>query len=200
MSRSAGDMRRRPPRRVARWLIRAGSCNQPSSVIGVEVNHRAHVESLLRSAATEHEQLLNRLPPQLAASLPVDAQGLTQAIDHLAIAAGLSDEARRSLIRPHAINPAVMHARVFGRAPLAPETVVGSFVEGARVRADALAGLADVVGGERLGQAVRELLVEHPPPAGAEGEDVVPVLRATYRAQERAALLIAAALDLIGDD
>ena len=176
-----------------------GHCARAASVVGVEVNHRAHVEALLRSATTEHQRLLSQLPPELAASLPVDAQGLTQAIDHLAIAAGLSDDARRGLIRPHAVNPAVMHARVFGRAPLAPETVVGSFVEGARVRADALAGLADAAGGERLGQAVRELLVEHPPPVGADGEDVVPALRATYAAQERAALLIAAALDLIGD-
>lgn len=164
----------------------------------MEVNHREHVETLLRSAAGEHERLLARLPAELAASLPVDAQGLTQAIDHLAIAAGLSDDARRGLIRPHAVNPAVMHARVFGRAPLARETVVGSFVEGARVRADALAGLADIAGGERLGHAVRDLLLEHPPPADADGPDVIPALRATYAAQERAALLIAAALDLTG--
>lgn len=171
-----------------------------ASVVGVDVNHREHVELLLRNATAEHEALLSRLPPDLAASLPVDAQGVTQAIDHLAIAAGLSEDARRALIRPHAVNPAVMHARVFGRAPLARETVVGSFVEGARVRADALAGLADAAGGERLGQAVREVLVEHPPPATAQGADVVPALRATYAAQERAALLIAAALDLTGGE
>lgn len=169
-----------------------------SSVIWVEVNHREHIEILLRNAAADHERLLSQLPAELAASLPVDAQGVTQAIDHLAISAGLSDAERRELIRPHAVNPAVMHARVFGRAPLARETVVGSFVEGARVRADALSGLADIVGGEPLGQAVRELLVEHPPPVSADGPDVVSTLQATYAAQERAALLIAAALDLTG--
>ena len=89
----------------------------------------------------------------------------------------------------------MLHARVFGRAPLARATVIGSFVEGARVRADALAALADMVGGEPLGQEVRRLLVAHPPPAGADGQDVVPALRATYAAHERAALTIAASLD-----
>ena len=163
----------------------------------VQVNHREHVQALLRHAAEEHRELLGRLPAELAASLPVDAQGVTQAIDHLALSAGLSAAERTELIRPHAVNPAVMHARVFGRAPLARETVVGSFVEGARVRADALGGLADIVGGERLGQAVREVLVEHPPPVSADGPEVVPALEATYAAQERAALLIAAALDLL---
>ena len=72
-----------------------------------------------------------------------------------------------------------MHARVFGRVPLARETVVGSFVEGARVRADALASLADVAGGEELGLEVRKLLLEYPPPTGAGGADVVSQLRAT---------------------
>jgi hypothetical protein len=138
---------------------------------------------------------MSRLSPELQASLPVDAQGLTRAIDHLAVAAGFSEAERRALIRPHAVNPAVLHARVFGREPLAPETVVGSFVEGARVRADALAALADAVGGEPLGRQVRSLLVAYPPPLGAGGHEVVVALRATYAAQERAALMIAASLD-----
>ena len=34
----------------------------------------------------------------LQASLPVDAQGVTRAIDHLAMAAGLSEGERRALI------------------------------------------------------------------------------------------------------
>jgi hypothetical protein len=157
--------------------------------------HRARVEALLADAAAEHASLMSRLPPDLRASLPVDAQGVTQAIDHLATAAGLSDGDRRALVRPHAVNPAVLHARVFGRAPLARETVIGSFVEGARVRADALAVLADTVGGEPLGQAVRRLLVAHPPPVGPDGPEVVPALRATYDAHEGAALMIAASLD-----
>jgi len=161
----------------------------------MSVTHRDRVQALLAEAAAEHDALMAQLPPDLAASLPVDAQGVTRAIDHLATAAGLSAGERRALIRPHAVNPAVLHARVFGRAPLAHETVVASFVEGARVRADALSGLADAVGGEALGQAVRRLLVANPPPAGAEGGDVETALRATYAAHERAAIMIAARLD-----
>jgi hypothetical protein len=169
-------------------------------VVGVDdASHRARVEALLATAAAEHASLLDRLEPELRASLPVDAQGLTQAIDHLAVAAGLSESERRALIRPHAVNPAVLHARVFGYAPLARETVIASFVEGARVRAEALAGLADAVGGEPLGREVRSLLVAHPPPAGATGRDAVGALRATYAAHERAAVIIAARLDAEAD-
>jgi hypothetical protein len=159
------------------------------------VTHRARVEALLAEAATAHTALLDQLPARLQASLPVDAQGVTQAIDHLAAAAGLSVSERRALIRPHAVNPAVMHARVFGRAPLSRETVVASFVDGARVRADALTALADAVGGEALGAKVRALFVEHPPPVRADGPDVIAALQATYAAHERAAVLIAARLD-----
>ena len=49
--------------------------------------------------------MMSRLPAQLRASVPVDAQGVTEAIDHLAAAAGLSPDERRGLIRPHAVNP-----------------------------------------------------------------------------------------------
>lgn len=157
------------------------------------------MQALLSEAAAEHASLMLRLTPELQASLPVDAQGVTQAIDYMAIAAGLSDSERRALIRPHAVNPAVLHARVFGRAPLARETVIASFVEGARVRADALAALADAIGGEPLGVEVRRLLVANPPPIGADGHDVVPALRATYAAHERAAMLIASSLDSAGN-
>ena len=157
--------------------------------------HRDRVEALLADAAAEHAGLVSRLAPELRASLPVDAQGLTRAIDHLAVAAGLSDHERRVLIRPHAVNPAVMHARVFGYAPLTRDTVIASFVEGARVRADALAGLADVVGGESLGREIRSLLLAHPLPVSADGPDVVPALRAAYTAHERAAVMIATRLD-----
>jgi hypothetical protein len=159
------------------------------------VTHRDRVEALLAQAAAAHADLMTHLSPELQASVPVDAQGVTEAIDHLATAAGLSQSERRALIRPHAVNPAVLHARVFGRAPLARETVIASFVDGARVRADALAGLADAVGGEPLGQEVRSLLVAHPPPVDVDGDDVVPDLRATYAAHERAAVMIAASLD-----
>ena len=166
----------------------------------MDVTHRDRVRTLLSDAATAHAELMDRLPADLQASLPVDAQGVTQAIDHLAAAAGLDERERLALIRPHAVNPAVLHARVFGRAPLARETVIGSFVDGARVRADALGELADLIGGAGLGQEVRTLLVAHPPPVAARGPDVVPALRATYAAQERAALTIAARLDDDGAD
>src|SRR3981081_948319 len=161
----------------------------------METTHRARVEVLLADAAAEHAGLMTRLPPDLQASLPVDAQGVTRAIDHLAAAAGLSVSERRALIRPHAVNPAVLHARVFGRAPLARETVIASFVEGARVRADALAALADMIGGAPLGRAIRGLLVDHPPPVRADGHDASRALRATYAAHARAAGMIAASLD-----
>jgi len=161
----------------------------------METTHRARVQALLADAADQHAHLTASLPPELAESIPVDAQGVTQAIDHLATAAGLSESERHELIRPHAVNPAVLHARVFGGAPLTRETVIASFVEGARVRADSLAVIADAVGGEALGQEVRSLLVAHPPPIGAGADDVVEELRATYAAQEQAALMIAAALD-----
>lgn len=157
--------------------------------------HRARVEALLAAAAAAHAELVAGSDPELRASLPVDAQGVTRAIDHLAGAAGLSAAERRSLVRPHAVNPAVMHARVFGRAPLLRDTVIASFVEGARVRADALTGLADVIGGEDLGAQVRALLVGAPPPVDAAAPDAEAALRATYRAHERVAVMLAAALD-----
>jgi hypothetical protein len=159
------------------------------------MTHRSRVEAMLAAAAAQHEALLPELPEALRASLPVDAQGVTGAIDFLAEAAGLSPAERRTIIRPHGVNPAVMHARVFGGAPLAEETVTGSFVEGARVRADALVRLADIVGGGALSAEVRALLVEHPLPLATEGLAAAPALRAAYAAQERAALAIAGALD-----
>lgn len=152
----------------------------------------------MRDAASEHAQLVSQLPGELAASLPVDAQGLTRAIDYLAGVAGLSETERRGLIQGHAGNPAVLHARVFGLAPLSQETVMASFVDGARVRAEALTGLADLVGGQALGHEVRALLVADPPPASADDRDLFSALRATYRAQERSAVLIAAELDRAG--
>jgi hypothetical protein len=162
----------------------------------MESTHREQVQALLDQAAADHQTLVAQLPANLQASLPVDAQGVTRAIDLLAVAAGLDADDRRALQRPHAVNPAVLHARVYGRAPLTRETVIGSFVEGARVRADALAALADEIGGEPLGRRVRSLLIAHPPPVRTEGTDVVPTLRATYAAHERAALLLAERLDL----
>ena len=66
----------------------------------MEITHRERVESLLAEAAAGHASLRARLPAELAESLPVDAQGVTRAIDHLAEAAGLSEGERRALIRP----------------------------------------------------------------------------------------------------
>jgi hypothetical protein len=159
------------------------------------MTHRSRVEAMLANAAATHAALLPQLPPEVRASLPVDAQGITEAIDFLAEAAGLSAAERRTLIRPHAVNPAVMHARVFGGAPLAEETVMGSFVEGARVRADALVNLADVIGGAALSADVRARLVEHPLPLAGEGMAGVAALRAAYEAQELAVVAMAAQLD-----
>lgn len=164
----------------------------------MDTSHRDVVETLLAEAAAEHAELVARLPPVLGQSLPVDAQGLTRAIDHLAAAAGLSSRERRDLVRPHATNPAVLHARVFGLEALAPETVIASFVEGARVRADALATLADIAGGEELGREVRQLLIAHPPPTGSDTREAATTLRATYSAHERAAITIATCLDSPG--
>jgi hypothetical protein len=161
----------------------------------MEPTHRVHVEALLRDAAAERAKLIPRLPPELRESLPVDAQGLTEAIDYLAGAAGLSEAERRAILRPHAANPAVLHARVFGAEPLARETVISSFIEGARVRADALTALADTVGGPALGSEIRSLLVADPLPAVASRDDAVAALESAYAAQERAAVMIAATLD-----
>jgi hypothetical protein len=162
---------------------------------GMSATNRDRVEAVLADAAAAHAQLIASLPAELGVSLPADAQGITQAIDLLAAAAGLSDRERRELVQPHALNPAVLHARVFGRAPLARETVIASFVEGARVRADALTALADAIGGEALGLEVRRLLVAHPLPVSGDGDAAVPSLQAAYAAHERAAVMIAEQLD-----
>lgn len=159
--------------------------------------HTQEVENLIKAAAAEHVLLLARLPGEIARSLPVDAQGIQHAIDHLAAAAGFSDEERHGLIRLHAVNPAVLHARVFGAEGLTDSTVIGAFVEGARVRADALVVLADEVGGAELGARVRGLLADNPPPAKRDAE-ATEELTATYKAQEKAAVIMAEALDQRG--
>jgi hypothetical protein len=156
--------------------------------------HAAEVSEILRQAAADHLLLLAQLPSEIARSLPVDAQGIQHAIDHLAVAAGFSDDERKNLIRPHAVNPAVLHARVFGAQGLSDSTVIGAFVEGARVRAEALSTLADEVGGTDLGTEVRTLLADNPPPA-EDDDDPALALIDTYKAQEQAAILIATGLD-----
>ncbi|HEX3803681.1 MAG TPA: hypothetical protein VHV75_12660 [Solirubrobacteraceae bacterium] len=163
-------------------------------------SHRARVEELLSEAEAAHRALLTAVPPDVGASLPVDAQGITRAIDHIAIAAGFSADERSRLVLPHAVNPAVLHARVFGTAPLTAETVLGAFVEGARVRAGALITLANAVDDQSLVGEVRALLIDNPLPT-AEADhrtpDTVGALRSAYAAQEHAAVLIAGRLDAL---
>jgi hypothetical protein len=162
-------------------------------------SHRARVQELLNEAQAARDALLIQVPADVGASLPVDAQGITRAIDHIASAAGLSAAERRQLVRPHAVNPAVLHARVFGATPLADETGIGAFVEGARVRADALVTLAETVGDQDLIREVHALLIEHPLPTADGREstlDPMAALRDAYAAQEQAALAIAARLDI----
>jgi hypothetical protein len=163
----------------------------------IDGTHAQQVNTLLSDAATDHLLLLARLPTAISRSLPVDAQGIQRAIDYLADIIGFSPDQRRDLVRSHAVNPAVLHARVFGAEGLTDSTVLGAFVDGARVRAEALVVLADEAGGEGLGAQVRGLLAQNPPPIEADGE-TVPALIDTYKAQEQAALLIARGLDGVG--
>ena len=63
------------------------------------------------------------------------------------------------------------------------------------VPADALANLAELVGGAALGGEVRALLVQCPLPLAGDGLAGVPALRDAYAAQEGAVVAIAARLD-----
>jgi hypothetical protein len=161
-------------------------------------SHRRQVEALLAGARAEHAALLEQLSPALRASLPVDAAGLTQAIEHLSGLAGLTEDVRSEQARGHQANPAVLHGRVFGRAPLSPETVLAAFVDGARVRAEALQRLAEALGGGALAADVRALLAQHPLPLDASDADAGAALREAYAAQEEAAVRIAAHVDEAG--
>jgi hypothetical protein len=156
--------------------------------------HRQEVEAILAGARAERAALLEGVSPALRASLPVDATGITEAIAHLGEHAGLSD-ALREQTRAHGTNAAVMHARVFGRAPLSPDTVLAAFVEGAHVRAEQLAALAERIGGTALAGQVRGLLQEHPAPTDPSDPGAGAALRDVYAAQERVAVLLASRLD-----
>ena len=148
------------------------------------MTHRRQVEAILAGARAERAALLDQLSPALQASLPVDATGITQALDYLGETAGLDLHAEQ--VKGHKTNAAVLHGRVFGRAPLSRDTVLAAFADGARVRAETLAHLAGEIGGTELQEQVGALLGQHPP--GAD-------LAAAYGAQERATLLIAEHLD-----
>src|SRR5215218_9132851 len=125
------------------------------------MTHRRQVEAILAGAHAEHAAVLDQASPSLRASLPVDATGLTQAIDHLGAAVGLSEDLRSAQARGHRANPAVLHGRVFGWAPLSHDTVLAAFVEGARVREEALVRLAGAIGGTALEDDVRAMLERH---------------------------------------
>src|ERR1700759_4942380 len=120
-----------------------------------EPTHVQEVEAILASTAAERRALLEAVSPALRASLPVDATGITQAIEHLGAAVELADELRDEQGDGHRSTPAVLHGRVFGRAPLSPDTVLAAFVDGARVRAGVLQQLAQAIGGDALTAAVR---------------------------------------------
>ncbi|MBE2320859.1 hypothetical protein DVA67_033180 [Solirubrobacter sp. CPCC 204708] len=112
------------------------------------MTHQAQVQAILAGARAERTALLEQLSPALRASLPVDATGITQALDHLGEAAGIDTHAEQ--VSAHRTNAAVLHGRVFGRAPLSADTINAAFVDGAHVRAGTLNHLADAVGGEAL--------------------------------------------------
>jgi hypothetical protein len=161
---------------------------------------RDELEGLIVRAHLEHELLLARATEELRASLPVDATGVTQAIDVLAAAVGIEPELRAERDRRNRANPAVLHGRVFGRTALPAGIVLAAFAEGARVRADLLERLALAVGGAPLRDEVRAVLGAHPLPDGepeADGDaaERTERLRTAYDAQERAVLLCAARLD-----
>lgn len=174
--------------------------------MGEVAGYFAQVEAAIDAAHAAHAEMLEAVPAGLRASLPVDATGVTQGIELLAAAVGVEAEIRAARDRLNRANPAVLHGRVFGRGtPLAPETVVAAFADGARVRATLLERIASEIDGETLRQEVRDLLAEQPLPAGeAEGDPDpspeghaarVAALRAVYDAQERAVLLCAGRLD-----
>ena len=163
------------------------------------------VEEVLAAARAAHAETLANVPAGLRASLPVDATGVTQSIEILAAGVGIDEEVRAQRDRLNRANPAVLHGRVFGRTPLAPETVVAAFADGARVRVTLLARLADAIDGDDLRDAVDSMLADHPLPHadGVAEPDTSPparaarvaALRAAYDAQERAVLLCAGRLD-----
>ena len=162
-----------------------------------QAGYRATLAYLLEQAHLAHADVLERVPAGVRASLPVDATGVTQAIDILAGAVGIEAELRARRDRLNRANPAVLHGRVFGRTEqLSADTVVAAFADGARVRRTLLEALAAAIDGDALAAEVGALLDDHPPPgADAPAGDRVAALRAAYAAQERAVLLCAERLD-----
>jgi hypothetical protein len=170
-----------------------------SGVFEAPRGYHAQLDELIVQARAAHAELLERVPDALRASLPVDATGVTQAIDILAGAVGITAELHAIRDRLNAANPAVLHGRVFGRAEqLSPETVVAAFADGARVRRTLLEELAREIAGDALAAEVLALLDAHAPPDPATPEpERVDRLRYAYAAQERAVLLCARRLDAL---
>jgi hypothetical protein len=160
-----------------------------------EPSHAERIRAILDDARAQHAALLDRVGPELRASLPVDATGITQALAQLGTWLGIADELAADQAREHRANPAVLHGRVFGRAPLGTETVLAAFVDGARVRAGLLQRVAGAAGGDALAAEVAALLAADPPPADLAAPDALSQVRAAYAAQEAAVLRVAAALD-----
>ena len=165
-----------------------------------EGGYRAKLARLIADAHAAHADLLERVPAGVRASLPVDATGVTQAIDVLAAALGIGAEIAARRDRLNRANPAVLHGRVFGRTEQLPrETVVAAFAEGARVRRALLEQIAEAIGDDDLIPALDDLLDAHPPPdAGRPDGDEIERLRDAYAAQEGAVLLCAERLDAHG--
>jgi hypothetical protein len=165
-----------------------------------EDGYRAKLARLIADAHAAHAELLERVPAGVRASLPVDATGVTQAIDVLAGALGIGAEIAARRDRLNRANPAVLHGRVFGRTEqLSPETVVAAFADGARVRRALLEQIAEAIGDDDLIAALDDLLDAHPPPdAGRPDGDEIERLRDAYAAQEGAVLLCAERLDAHG--
>jgi hypothetical protein len=165
-----------------------------------EGGYRAKLARLIADAHAAHADLLERVPAGVRASLPVDATGVTQAIDVLAAALGIGAEIAARRDRLNRANPAVLHGRVFGRTEqLSRETVVAAFAEGARVRRALLEQIAEAIGDDDLIPALDDLLDAHPPPdAGRPAGDEIERLRDAYAAQEGAVLLCAERLDAHG--
>jgi hypothetical protein len=159
--------------------------------------YRDRLAYLIDQARIAHAEVLERVPAGVRASLPVDATGVTQAIDVLAAALGVEEEIHARRDRLNRANPAVLHGRVFGRTEqLSADTVVAAFADGARVRRTLLEAVATEIGGDALAREVGVLLDEHQPPgADTPAPDRVDRLRSAYAAQERAALLCAERLD-----
>jgi len=165
-----------------------------------EGGYRAKLARLIADAHAAHADLLERVPAGVRASLPVDATGVTQAIDVLAAALGIGPEIAARRDRLNRANPAVLHGRVFGRTEqLSRETVVAAFADGARVRRALLEQIAEAIGDDDLIAALDDLLDAHPPPdAGRPDGDEIERLRDAYAAQEGAVLLCAERLDAHG--